>query len=137
MRQLSQGIKQCCWTHRWRRSNGNRGPKLGLEVSQNRLQQKYFELFELCLFNHRFQSRYRIARWLLKSSDELDLSRETALIALIYCDRFMIAQGIVEKRTYQLASIASLFVACKMFEKTPLKLVRIYTELQNRSLTKA
>jgi hypothetical protein len=67
--------------------------------------------------------RYRIARWLLKASDELGLSRETALIALIYCDRFIAARQI-NKRLFQVASITSLFVASKLYEKKPIKMVR-------------
>ena len=68
--------------------------------------------------------RYRIARWLLSASDELNISRETALIALTYCDRFMMKRQLVEKHIYQLASITSLFIASKLFEKRPIKMVR-------------
>lgn len=74
--------------------------------------------------------RYRIARWLLKASDDLNLARETAMIALTYLDRFMMNRGCVIKREYQLASVASLFVASKLYEKRPLKMKRLvrYTQ---------
>lgn len=73
--------------------------------------------------------RYRIARWLLTASDELNISRETALIALTYCDRYMMKRH-VEKQVYQLASITSLFIASKLFEKRPIKMATLvrYTQ---------
>ncbi|KAL3797496.1 hypothetical protein HJC23_009860 [Cyclotella cryptica] len=74
--------------------------------------------------------RYRIARWLLRASDELSLSRETALIALIYCDRFMSTRHI-NKRLLQVASITSLFVASKLYEKKPIKMAALISYTQN------
>jgi hypothetical protein len=74
--------------------------------------------------------RYRIARWLLKASDDLNLARETAAIALTYLDRFMMRRGSIVKREYQLASVTSLFMASKLYEKKPLKMARLvkYTQ---------
>jgi len=69
--------------------------------------------------------RYRIARWLIQCSDDLNLSRDTALIALMYCDRFMIKKEVIQKRIFQLASITCLFVASKLHEKGSLDMVRM------------
>jgi hypothetical protein len=88
--------------------------------------------------NQNLDWRYRISRWLLKASDELDLNRETALIALAYSDRFMISKVnmssrvvAVEKEIYQLAAITSLFIASKLYEKKPLKMAKLLYYTQN------
>jgi hypothetical protein len=75
--------------------------------------------------------RYRIARWLLKAADELNINRETALIALMYCDRFMMSRKI-DKQLYQIASATSLWVASKLYEKKPLKMAALVSYTQNR-----
>ena len=46
------------------------------------------------------------------------------MIALMYLDRFMMKKGVIDKRVYQLASITALFVASKLHEKRPIKMVR-------------
>ena len=66
--------------------------------------------------------RYRIARWMLRASDEFNLSRETATIALSYCDRFLLRKKI-SRHLFQVAAITSLFVASKLFEKRPIRMV--------------
>ena len=65
--------------------------------------------------------RFRIARWMLKASDELMVARDTALIALSYCDRFLLRKT-VTRHSMQVTAMASLFVATKLYEKRPVKL---------------
>ena len=60
--------------------------------------------------------RYRISRWMLRAADEFSISRETACIALSYCDRFLIGKRI-NRHLFQTLAIASFFYASKVYEK--------------------
>ena len=66
--------------------------------------------------------RYRIIRWMLRASDEFSVSRETALIAMSYCDRFLLMKKI-SRHLFQIVAISCLFTASKLFEKRPIKMV--------------
>jgi hypothetical protein len=36
--------------------------------------------------------RYRIARWMLRAADEFAIERHTAIVALSYCDRYLLSK---------------------------------------------
>ena len=67
--------------------------------------------------------RYRIARWMLRTSDEFSISRQTAIIALSYCDRYLLKKKEISRHLFQVVAICCLFSACKLYEKRPIKLV--------------
>ena len=66
--------------------------------------------------------RYRIVRWMLRAADEFAVSRETALIAMSYCDRFLLKKKI-DRYLFQVVAVSCLFTATKLFEKRPIKMV--------------
>jgi hypothetical protein len=67
----------------------------------------------------------------IQSADDLSFNRSTAIIALMYCDRYFILllnrkgddNDIINRRLYQLVSISCLFLASKLYETRPVKLV--------------
>lgn len=81
--------------------------------------------------------RYRISRWMLRASDEFRISRGTALIALAICDRHLLTRKIT-RHYYQVAAITCLFVASKLYEKRPIKMVRqqLHVQLEPSSPSK-
>lgn len=68
---------------------------------------------------------------LIQAADDLSFNRGTAIIALMYCDRYFILllnrkgddNDIISRRLYQLVSISCLFLASKIYETRPVKLV--------------
>ncbi|KAL7541364.1 hypothetical protein ACHAXR_010841 [Thalassiosira sp. AJA248-18] len=75
--------------------------------------------------------RFRIARWMLRASDEFSLSRETALIALSYCDRFLLKKKI-SRHLFQVVAITCLLVSSKLFEKRPIKVATLVNYTQGK-----
>lgn len=73
--------------------------------------------------------RYRIIRWMLRASDEFSVSRETALIAMSYCDRFLLMKKI-SRHLFQIVAISCLFTASKLFEKRPIKMASLMNYTQ-------
>ena len=73
--------------------------------------------------------RYRISRWMLRAADEFSISRETACIALSYCDRYLMGKRI-NRHLFQTLAIASFFYASKVYEKRKLTMDTIlhYTQ---------
>ena len=94
--------------------------------------------------------RYRIARWMLRvrakkidfiwnhvellrnlylyrpqAADDFSISRSTAIIALSYCDRFLLSGREISRHLFQIVSVTCLFVASKIFETSPIKLVSL------------
>ena len=55
----------------------------------------------------------------------LSISRGTAIIALSYCDRFFLSRREISRHLFQIVSITCLFVASKIFETSPIKLVSV------------
>lgn len=58
---------------------------------------------------------------LSQATDSFELNRETAIIALSFCDRFLLYRQI-NKHLFQIAAMASLFIASKLYEKRPIKM---------------
>lgn len=76
--------------------------------------------------------RYRVARWMLRVADDFLLKRDTALIALNFLDRLMMAQSeLLDRDQFQIAAIASLFVASKIYQKRPLKIRQLVVYTKN------
>lgn len=76
-----------------------------------------------------------MARWLLRAADDLLISRQTAIIALSYCDRFLIGSTKdMSSHHYQVTAVACLFVASKIFEsgKTPIRIAKMMCYTQNK-----
>ena len=80
--------------------------------------------------------RYKVARWLLRAADDLSISRQTAIIALSYCDRFLIIGSTkdISSHRYQVTAIACLFVASKIFEsgKAQISVAKMMSSTQNK-----
>lgn len=79
--------------------------------------------------------RYKVARWLLRAADDLSISRQTAIIALSYCDRLLIGSTKdISCHRYQVTVVACLFVASKIFEsgKTPIRIAKMMSYTQNK-----
>ena len=66
--------------------------------------------------------RHRICRWMIRTSDEFSVSRDTALIAITYCDRYLLKKKI-SRHLFQVTAVTCLFVASKLHERRPIKLV--------------
>ena len=75
--------------------------------------------------------RYRVARWMIRVADDFLLRRDTALIALNYLDRLMMTKKELDRGQFQIAAIASLFVASKIYQKRPLKIRQLVTYTKN------
>jgi len=75
--------------------------------------------------------RYRIARWMLRVADDFMLKRDTALIALNYFDRMMMSQRRLQRDQFQVAAIACLFIASKLFQKKHLKVSALILYTKN------
>mmetsp|Transcript_15592 Transcript_15592/g.21307 ORF Transcript_15592/g.21307 Transcript_15592/m.21307 type:complete len:318 (-) Transcript_15592:123-1076(-) len=64
--------------------------------------------------------RCEIVDWLFSMVDYLELNNETVSIAMSYVDRFLTTESgtpaLSNRRTFQQASIASFFIAIKLFE---------------------
>jgi hypothetical protein len=79
--------------------------------------------------------RYKVARWLLRAADDLLITRQTAIIALSYCDRFIIdSTKDISSHRYQVTAVACLFVASKIFEsgKTPISIAKMMSYTHNK-----
>jgi Cyclin, N-terminal domain len=59
--------------------------------------------------------REKIVEWSYQVIDHFDFSREVASVSIHYLDRFLATKH-VNKKTFQLAAMTSLFLAVKLFE---------------------
>ncbi|GMI40871.1 hypothetical protein TrCOL_g4338 [Triparma columacea] len=66
--------------------------------------------------------RRRIAEWLFQVADAYHLSRETVNISMSFLDRYL-SKTTVNKKYFQLASMTAFFLAAKMQENRPMKMV--------------
>jgi len=64
--------------------------------------------------------RELICEWSFQVVDHFDFHRETVAISLSYLDRF-VASRPVNRRTFQLAAMTTLYLAIKLFEPGQLK----------------
>jgi hypothetical protein len=64
--------------------------------------------------------RELICEWSFQVVDHFDFNRETVAISLSYLDRF-VASRPVNRRTFQLAAMTTLYLAIKLFEPGQLK----------------
>ena len=66
---------------------------------------------------------------LTQAADEFAISRETAIIALSYCDRYLMGKKI-SRHLFQVVAVCSLFLASKLFEKRhiPMSSLMNYTQ---------
>ena len=74
--------------------------------------------------------RYRISRWMLRASDEFSgISRETAMVALSFCDRYLMNKK-VNRKLFQVVAISCLYYASKLMEKKsiPISALMNYTQ---------
>ena len=64
-----------------------------------------------------------------QATDEFSISRETAIIALSYCDRYLMTKKIT-RHLFQVVAVCSLFFASKLFEKRhiPMSALMNYTQ---------
>eukprot|EP00557_Chaetoceros_sp_GSL56_P011965 CAMPEP_0176476442 /NCGR_PEP_ID=MMETSP0200_2-20121128/53_1 /TAXON_ID=947934 /ORGANISM="Chaetoceros sp., Strain GSL56" /LENGTH=325 /DNA_ID=CAMNT_0017872109 /DNA_START=115 /DNA_END=1092 /DNA_ORIENTATION=+ len=68
--------------------------------------------------------RERICDWCYQVVDHFDFSREVVAVAMSYLDRYLCARK-VNKKLFQLAAMASLFIAIKLHEPSALKLTSL------------
>ena len=59
--------------------------------------------------------REKIVEWSYQVIDHFDFSREVVSVAIHYLDRFLASKH-VNKKTFQLAAMTSLFLAVKLYE---------------------
>jgi hypothetical protein len=71
--------------------------------------------------------REKICKWTFEVIDHFEFQRETAYIALSYLDRFL-SNRLVNHRTFQLASMTTLYLAIKLYEPKTLRISSL-TEL--------
>lgn len=71
--------------------------------------------------------REKICKWTFEVIDHFEFQRETAYIALSYLDRFL-SNRLVNHRTFQLASMTTLYLAIKLYEPRTLRISSL-TEL--------
>ena len=64
--------------------------------------------------------RHKICAWNFQVIDHCELDRELAFISLNYLDRYLSCTN-VNKEIFQLAAMASLFLAIKVYNSGPLK----------------
>ena len=65
--------------------------------------------------------REKICKWTYEVIDHFEFSRETACVSLSYLDRFL-SNRQVNHRTFQLASMTSLYLAIKLYEPRTLRI---------------
>ena len=65
--------------------------------------------------------RELICEWSFQVIDHFDFNRETVAISLSYLDRFVASRPSLNRRTFQLAAMTTLYMAIKLFEPNRLK----------------
>ena len=76
--------------------------------------------------------RYRISRWMLRASDELSgISRETAMVALSFCDRYLMHKKI-NRKLFQVVAISCLYYASKLLEKKAIPIAALMNYTQGK-----
>jgi len=65
--------------------------------------------------------REKICEWTFQVIDHFDFNREIASISLNYLDRYLCTRT-VNRKTFQLAAMTSLFLAIKLYEPTTLRM---------------
>eukprot|EP00555_Chaetoceros_dichaeta_P007199 CAMPEP_0198264542 /NCGR_PEP_ID=MMETSP1447-20131203/16207_1 /TAXON_ID=420782 /ORGANISM="Chaetoceros dichaeta, Strain CCMP1751" /LENGTH=324 /DNA_ID=CAMNT_0043953513 /DNA_START=83 /DNA_END=1057 /DNA_ORIENTATION=- len=65
--------------------------------------------------------REKICEWTFQVIDHFDFNREIASISLDYLDRYLCTRT-VNRKTFQLAAMTSLFLAIKLYEPTALRM---------------
>lgn len=65
--------------------------------------------------------RKKICEWTFQIVDHFDINREIASISLNYLDRYL-SKRIVNRKMFQLVAMASLFLAIKLHEPTPIRM---------------
>jgi len=76
--------------------------------------------------------RYRISRWMLRASDEFSgISRETAMVALSFCDRYLMKKK-VNRKLFQVVAISCLYYASKLLEKKAIPIAALMNYTQGK-----
>jgi len=76
--------------------------------------------------------RYRISRWMLRASDEFSgISRETAMVALSFCDRYLMNKK-VNRKLFQVVAISCLYYASKLLEKKAIPIAALMNYTQGK-----
>jgi len=65
--------------------------------------------------------REKICEWTFQIIDHFDINREIASISLNYLDRYLSTRT-VNRKTFQLVAMTSLFLAIKLYESIPLRM---------------
>lgn len=61
--------------------------------------------------------RQKICEWMYRVVDHFQVSRDLVSISISYLDRYLAATGIgCNTRSFRLASVAALYIACKLFD---------------------
>jgi len=65
--------------------------------------------------------REKICEWTFQIIDHFDINREIAFISLNYLDRYL-SRRTVNRKTFQLVAMTSLFLAIKLYDSIPLRM---------------